>query len=201
MKTFLLFTAALLMFGGFLPTANVFAEDPALLFEKLTCHTCHGPQGRGMIRMETKERYYLRKKKMFRQMVKDGIPVDTVKKLIPIYKKKFDKKEEYLQAIEELIGKDDTAEYQDIIIKIGGRIYYHKGELIPGFEDYPRHAGNKQLYLYRQMKDILEGKRTNGNTEAMRGIRPYLESNKITDDDFRSIAEYLSNVKDKDGEE
>jgi cytochrome c553 len=51
------------------------------------------------------------------------------------------------------------------------------------------------------MKDILEGKRTNGNTEAMRGIRPYLESNKITDDDFRSIAEYLSNVKDKDGEE
>jgi hypothetical protein len=154
-----------------------------------------------MVRTETKERYYLRKKKMFRQMVKDGIPVDTVKKLIPIYKKKFDKKEEYLQAIEELIGKDDTAEYQDIIIKIGGRIYYHKGELIPGFEDYPRHAGNKQLYLYRQMKDILEGKRTNGNTEAMRGIRPYLESNKITDDDFRSIAEYLSNVKDKDGEE
>jgi cytochrome c553 len=201
MKTLPYLTAAILMAGILLPATDVFAEDPALLFEKLTCHTCHGPQGRGMIRMETKERYYLRKKKMFRQMVKDGIPVDTVKKLIPIYKKKFDKKEEYLQAIEELIGKDDTAEYQDIIIKIGGRIYYHKGELIPGFEDYPRHAGNKQLYLYRQMKDILEGKRTNGNTEAMRGIRPYLESNKITDDDFRSIAEYLSNVKDKDGEE
>jgi cytochrome c553 len=198
MKTLPYLTAAILMAGILLPAPDVFAEDPALLFEKLTCHTCHGPQGRGMIRMETKERYYLRKKKMFRQMVKDGIPVDTVKKLIPIYKKKFDKKEEYLQAIEELIGKDDTAEYQDIIIKIGGRIYYHKGELIPGFEDYPRHAGNKQLYLYRQMKDILEGKRTNGNTEAMRGIRPYLESNKITDDDFRSIAEYLSNVKDKD---
>jgi cytochrome c553 len=201
MKTLHYFTAAIIMAGILLPATDVFAEDPALLFEKLTCHTCHGPQGKGMVRTETKERYYLRKKKMFRQMVKDGIPVDTVKKLIPIYKKKFDKKEEYLQAIEELIGKDDTAEYQDIIIKIGGRIYYHKGELIPGFEDYPRHAGNKQLYLYRQMKDILEGKRTNGNTEAMRGIRPYLESNKITDDDFRSIAEYLSNVKDKDGEE
>jgi hypothetical protein len=33
----------------------------------------------------------------------------------------------------------------------------------------------------------------------MRGIRPYIESNKITDDDFMSIAEYLSNVKE-DGE-
>jgi hypothetical protein len=45
------------------------------------------------------------------------------------------------------------------------------------------------------MKDILEGKRTNGNSEAMRGIRPYIDSNKITDDDFMSIAEYLSNIK------
>ncbi len=198
MKTFLLLTAALLMFGGLLPTANVFAEDPALLFEKLTCHTCHGPQGKGMIRTESKERYYLRQKKMFRQMVKEGIPVDTVKKLIPLYKKKFDKKEEFVQAFEKLIGKDDTAKYQDIIIKIGGRLYYHKGDLIPGFEDYPRHAGNKKIYLYQQMKAILEGRRTNGNTEAMRGIRPYIESNKITDDDFMSIAEYLSNVKDNE---
>jgi hypothetical protein len=30
----------------------------------------------------------------------------------------------------------------------------------------------------------------------MRGIRPYIENNKITDEDFRSIAEYLSNVKE-----
>jgi cytochrome c553 len=198
MKAFLLSAAALLMLGLFLPTADVFAEDPAALFEKLTCHTCHGPQGKGMIRTEDKERYWLRKKKMYREMVKEGMPADTVKKLIPLYKKKFSDKGEFIQAIEELIGKADTDKYKNIIIKIGGRVYYHKGELIPGFEDYPRHAGNKQLYLYRQMKDILEGKRTNGNTEAMRGIRPYLESNKITDDDFRSIAEYLSNVKDKD---
>jgi len=194
MKTRPLLTTAILMFGLFFPTADVFAEDPALLFEKLTCHTCHGPQGRGMVRMETKERYYLRKKAMFKQMIKEGVPVDTVKKLIPLYKKKFDKIGEFVQAIEELIGKDDTAKYQDIIIKIGGRIYYHKGDLIPGFEDYPRHAGNKKLYLYQQMKDILEGRRTNGNSEAMRGIKPFIESNKITDDDFRSIAEYLSNV-------
>jgi cytochrome c553 len=196
MKAFLLSATALLMLGLFWPTANVLAEDPALLFEKLTCHTCHGPQGKGMIRTEDKERYWLRKKKMYRQMVKEGMPTATVKKLIPLYKKKFDDKGEFIQAIEALIGKAKTDQYQDIVIKIAGRIYYHKGDLIPGFEEYPRHAGNKQLYLYRQMKDILEGKRTNGNSDAMRGIKPFIESNKITDDDFRSIAEYLSNVKD-----
>jgi cytochrome c553 len=196
MKAFLLFSAAILMLGLFWSTGDVFAEDPALLFEKLTCVTCHGPQGKGMVRTETKERYYLRKKKMYKTMVKEGIPAATVKKLIPLYKKKFSDKGKFIQAIEELIEKADTDKYQDIIIKIGGRVYYHKGELIPGFEDYPRHAGNKQLYLYRQLKDILEGRRTNGNSEAMRGIRPYIESNKITDDDFMSIAEYLSNVKD-----
>jgi cytochrome c553 len=198
MKTLPYFTAAIIMAGILLPATDVFAQEPAVLFEKLTCHTCHGPQGRGMIRMETKERYYLRQKKMFRQMVKDGVPVDTVKKLIPLYKKKFDTKGDFIQAIEEVIGKDDTVKYQDIIIKIGGRLYYHKGDLIPGFEDYPRHAGNKKIYLYQQMKAILEGRRINGNTEAMRGIRPYIESNKITDDDFMSIAEYLSNVKDNE---
>ena len=196
MKVFLLLTAALLLLGGFLPTANVFAEDGARLFEKLTCNSCHGPEGRGMVRTESKERYYLRQKKMYRQMVKEGMPTATVKKLIPLYKKKFSDKGKFIQAIEELIGKADTDKYKDIIINIGGRVYYHKGDLIPGFEDYPRHAGNKRLYLYRQMKDILEGKGTNGNSEAMRRIRPYIDSNNITDDDFMSIAEYLSNVKD-----
>ncbi len=196
MKVFLLSATALLMLGLFLPTANVFAEDPALLFEKLTCHTCHGPQGKGMIRTETKEKYYLRKKSMYKKMVKEGVPVATVKKLIPLYNKQFSDKGKFIQAIEELIGKANTDQYQDIIINIGGRVYWHKGDLIKGFEDYPRHAGNKRLYLYRQMKDILEGKRTNGNSEAMRGIRPYIENNKITDDDFMSIAEYLSNIKE-----
>jgi len=128
-------------------------------------------------------------------MVKEGIPTATVKKLIPLYKKKFSDKGKFTQAIEELLGKADTDKYLDIIIEIGGRLYYHKGDLIPGFEEYPRHAGNKKIYLFQQMKAILEGRRTNGNSEAMRGIRPYIESNKITDDDFRNIAEYLSNVK------
>jgi len=196
MKTFLLSVAALLMLAGFLPTANVLAEDAALLFEKLTCNTCHGPEGRGMVRTETKEKYYLKKKKMYKEMKKEGIPADIVKQLRPLYKKKFTAEGEFVKAIEALIGNANTDKYKDIIIKIGGRVYWHKGDLVKGFEDYPRHAGNKRLYLYRQMKDILEGKRTNGNSEAMRGIRPYIDSNKITDDDFMSIAEYLSNVKD-----
>ncbi|MCP4370567.1 MAG: hypothetical protein GY797_21005 [Deltaproteobacteria bacterium] len=198
MKTFLFSAAVFFILGVFLSTSSAFAEDAAQLFVKLTCHTCHGPEGKGMVRTETKEKYYLKKKKMYRQMVKDGIPVATVKKLIPLYKKKFSEKGEFIQAVEELIGKANTDKYINIIIKIGGRVYYHKGDLIPGFEDYPRHAGNKRLYLYNQMKDILEGRRTNGNSEAMRGIRPYIESNKITDDDFMSIAEYLHNVKVKE---
>ena len=53
MKIFFLLTAAFLMLGGFFSTANVFAEDAALLFEKLTCNTCHGPAGKGMVRTET----------------------------------------------------------------------------------------------------------------------------------------------------
>ena len=128
-------------------------------------------------------------------MIKKGMPVDIAKELRPLYKKKFSDRQEFILAIEALIGKANTDKYKDIIINVGGRVYWHKGDLVPGFEDYPRHAGNKQLYLYRQMKDILEGKRTNGNSEAMRGIRPFIDNNNITDDDFMNIAEYLSNVK------
>jgi len=196
MKTFLFSAAVLLMLGGFLPTSTVLARDGAELFVKLTCLTCHGPEGKGMVRTETKEKYHLKRKEMYRQMVREGMPVDTVKKLIPLYEKKFEDKGEFVGAIEELIGKTDTDRYIDIITNIGGRVYYRKGDLILGFEDYPRYAGNKKLYLYRQMKDILESRRTNGNSAAMRGIRPYLNSNNITDDDFMSIAEYLSNVKE-----
>ena len=195
MKTFILSAIILLMSGIILPTSVVSAADAAELYVKLTCNTCHGPEGKGMVRTETKEKYYLRKKKMYKQMVKDGMPVAIVKQLQPLYKKKFKEKDDFIKAIEKHIGQADTEKYKDIVIKIGGRIYYHKGDLIPGFENYPRHAGNKKLYLYYQMKDILEGKRTNGNSEAMRGIKPFIDSNKITDDEYMSIAEYLSNVK------
>jgi len=132
---------------------------------------------------------------MYKTMVKEGIPADIVKQLRPLYKKKFTDEGEFVKAIEKNIGEPHTATYKEIIIKIAGRVYWRKGDLIKGFEDYPRHAGNKKIYLFLQMKDILEGKRTNGNSEAMRGIRPFIDSNNITDDDFMNIAEYLSNVK------
>ena len=195
MKTLLL-AAALLSFGGFLSTSNVSAADGALLFEKLTCHTCHGAQGKGMIRTEDKVRYWLRKKAMYKKMVKEGVPADIVKQLRPLYKKKFTDEGKFVKAIEENIGEIHTGKYKEIIINIAGRIYWREGDLIRGFEDYPRHAGNKKIYLFRQMKDILDSKRTNGNSEAMRGIKPFIDNNNITDDDFRSIAEYLSNVKE-----
>ncbi len=188
-------TATFFIFSGIFPGSAVSARDCAELYVKLTCHTCHGPEGRGMVRTETKEKYSLKKKEMYRQLIREGMPIEKVKLLKPLYKKKFRSKEKYIQALEELIGKESTAQYLDIIIKVSGRIYYHKGDLIPGFETYPRHAGNQKIYLFQQMKDILEKKRTNGNSEAMRGIQPYIENNKITDDDLMCIAEYLSNVK------
>ncbi len=131
---------------------------------------------------------------MYKKLVKEGMPSGIVKKLRPLYKKKFRDENKFINAVKENIGEIQAEKYKELIIKIAGRVYYHKGELIPGFEDYPRHAGNKKKYLFSQMKDILNGKRTNGNSEAMRGIKPFLDSNQVTDDDFRSIAEYLSKI-------
>ncbi len=195
MKNKFLFVTAVIVLAGSVLAPSLWAKDCAELYVKLTCHTCHGPEGRGMIRTESKEKYYLRKKAMYRQMIEKGLPVETAKKLRPLYKKKFDVKKEFLAAVEALIGKEETEQYAEIIISVAGRIYYHKGDLIPGFEMYPRHVGNQKLYMYRQMKDILEGKRKNGNSEAMRGIQPFIESNKISDEDFMCIADYLSKVK------
>ncbi len=196
MKQHIVFLTLFLISTAILTSSPASGRDCAELYVKLTCHTCHGPEGRGMIRTETKEKYYLKKKAMYRKMVQEGMPVEKVMKLKPLYKKKFTDKEKFIQAVEELLGKEDTEKYIDTIIKIGGRVYYHKGDPIPGFETYPRHAGNQKIYLFQQMKDILENRRTNGNSEAMRGIQPYLENNNITDDDLMCIAEYLSNIKD-----
>ena len=196
MKTFLLSMFTGIIFTVVLPPPMVLAEDGAQLFIKLTCNTCHGEQGKGMIRTEDKAKYSLKKKAMYKKLVKEGMPASIVKKLRPLYRKKFRDEAKYLNAVKELIGENNVKKYKEIIIKTSGRVYYRKGDLIKGFEDYPRHAGNKKIYLFSQMKDILESRRTNGNSEAMRGIMPFLEGNNVTDDDFRSIAEYLSNVKD-----
>lgn len=75
-----------------------------------------------------------------------------------------------------------------------GKFKYRKGDPMRGFEEYPKLAGQNPLYLYIQMKDIFSGKRTNGKTKAMYGIRRMIEK-QATDADLKAIAEYLSKVK------
>jgi len=56
MKTFLLSMVTGIIFTVFLQTPMVSAEDGAQLYIKLTCNTCHGDQGKRMIRAEDKEK-------------------------------------------------------------------------------------------------------------------------------------------------
>lgn len=173
-----------------------FAQTGAELFETLTCHSCHGPQGRGMVRTETKESYRLTAK-IFKKLMKAGVPKKTLKKLRPVYKKKFSNREEFIAKLKPLLGPEKYSEYGDLMVEMGGKVNYRKGDVMKGFENYPKLAGNKEIYLFNQMKDILEGRRINGSSDAMRGIQPFLVANKITDKEFRLIARFLSRVKRK----
>lgn len=75
-----------------------------------------------------------------------------------------------------------------------GKFKYRKGDPIPGFENYPKLAGQGSVYLYNQMKDILDGRRTNGMSSAMAGIKGFIDST-ATDEDLKAVADYLSQVK------
>jgi cytochrome c len=57
----------------------------------------------------------------------------------------------------------------------------------PVTEDYPVIAGQPVKYLVQQMKDIRDGRRTNGLSEAMRA-----SVSNTTDDELRVIAEWLA---------
>ncbi len=178
----------------FLIQSTGFAVDGEALFVKLTCPTCHGQQGKGMFRDKTKARYRL--KKRYRKKLKEvGVPASIIKKLKPLYKKKFKKEEKFITAVTEILGQKITRQYREKLIAGAGKVSYRKGDPIKGFENYPKLAGNKKIYLYTQMKDILEGRRVNGNTKAMLGVKPFLDANKVKDNDFKAIAEYLSKVK------
>lgn len=171
-----------------------YAADGAELFEKLTCPTCHGSQGKGMFRDETKARYRLKKKER-KKLEESGVPASVIKKLKPLYKERYKEEETFLAAVEDVLGKQVTRQYRQKLIDGAGKVSYRKGDPVKGFENYPKLAGNKKIYLYTQMKDILEGRRVNGNTSAMLGVKPFLESNKVKDADYKAIAEYLSKVK------
>lgn len=174
--------------------STVSADTGAELFKKLTCFSCHGTDGRGMVRTETRESYRLSGRE-FRNLIKKGVPKAVLRKLKPVYKKKYNNRDEFIAKLKPLLSKGEYANYAELMLEIGGKVYYRKGDLIRGFEKYPRLAGNKEIYLFNQMKDILEGRRTNGNSDAMRGIQPYLVTNKITDREYRLIAHYLSQIK------
>ncbi|RTZ65601.1 MAG: cytochrome c [Aquificaceae bacterium] len=55
---------------------------------------------------------------------------------------------------------------------------------------YPKIAGQNKEYLIQQMMDIKSGARNNGQTAAMKGIIA-----SVSDDDIKTIAEYLSQLK------
>lgn len=83
---------------------------------------------------------------------------------------------------------------KDRLNKKTGKYKYRKGDPMPGFEGYPKLAGQNATYLYNQMMDIFEGRRKNGMSAAMAGIKLMVDST-AKEGDLKAIAEYLSKVK------
>jgi cytochrome c553 len=75
-----------------------------------------------------------------------------------------------------------------------GKYKYRKGQTKPGFEAYPKLAGQNSAYLYVQMVDIFSGKRNNNLSPAMAGIKLMVDST-AKEGDLQAIADYLSQVK------
>jgi cytochrome c len=56
--------------------------------------------------------------------------------------------------------------------------------------DYPKIAGQNVKYIEKQMLDIKNGVRTNGNSAAMKGVMVI-----VSDEEIKAIAEYVSKLK------
>ncbi|MGA7980368.1 MAG: cytochrome c [Chromatiaceae bacterium] len=54
---------------------------------------------------------------------------------------------------------------------------------------YPKLSGQNAPYLLEQMKDIRDGKRTNGLSAAMKAV-----VGSVTDDQFQAIADWLATL-------
>ena len=65
---------------------------------------------------------------------------------------------------------------------------------MPGFEAYPKLAGQNAKYLLAQMNDIFEGRRKNGLSAAMFGIKLMID-NTAKEGDLEAISEYLAQIK------
>lgn len=55
---------------------------------------------------------------------------------------------------------------------------------------YPKVNGQNAPYLVAQMKDIKSGKRSNGQSAAMKGVMHL-----VTDEEIAAIAEYLASLQ------
>ena len=75
-----------------------------------------------------------------------------------------------------------------------GKFKYRKGDPMPGFEAYPKLAGQNANYLLAQMNDIFEGRRKNGLSAAMFGIKLMID-NTAKEGDLEAISEYLAQIK------
>lgn len=60
----------------------------------------------------------------------------------------------------------------------------------PILPEYPKLAGQNELYMVRQIMDIKSGARNNGNTAAMQGILHL-----VNEDEIRALAAYLASLK------
>jgi cytochrome c len=56
--------------------------------------------------------------------------------------------------------------------------------------DYPKVAGQNAKYAERQMLDIKNGVRTNGNSAAMKGVMHL-----VSDEEIKELAAFLSKLK------
>lgn len=56
--------------------------------------------------------------------------------------------------------------------------------------DYPKIAGQNVKYIEKQMLDIKNGVRTNGNSAAMKGVMVI-----VTEAEIKAIAEYVAKLK------
>ena len=60
----------------------------------------------------------------------------------------------------------------------------------PVMDEYPKIAGQPELYLLAQMKDIKHGRRTNAHSVAMKNVMHL-----ISDDELAVIASWLASIK------
>ncbi len=60
----------------------------------------------------------------------------------------------------------------------------------PIMPQYPKIAGQGEVYSVQQMKDIRDGKRTNGLSAAMKAL-----TMTVKDEEFAAIAKWLTSLK------